>query len=146
MSKRRNAAQAVSFANRHPNITAAVAIILVILITAFAIFCILNPERFKKWLGLDKADGADGLPVGSVVEVAEADLSIHFLELGNKYTGDCTLIKCGNTEVLIDAGSRTDSAVTIKNYVDKYCTDGILEYVIATHAHQDHIAGFVGNK
>ena len=77
MSKRRNAAQAVSFANRHPNITAAVAIILVILITAFAIFCILNPERFKKWLGLDKADGADGLPVGSVVEVAEADLSIH---------------------------------------------------------------------
>ena len=146
MSKRRNAAQAVSFANRHPNVTAAVAIFLVILITAFAIFCILNPERFKKWLGLDKADGADGLPVGSVVEVAEADLSIHFLELGNKYTGDCTLIKCGNTEVLIDAGSRTDSAVTIKNYVDKYCTDGILEYVIATHAHQDHIAGFVGNK
>jgi len=30
--------------------------------------------------------------------------------------------------------------------VDKYCTDGKLEYVIATHAHQDHIAGFVGTK
>ncbi len=56
------------------------------------------------------------------------------------------LIKYGNTEVLIDAGSRQNSAATIKNYVDEYCTDGILEYVIATHAHQDHIAGFVGNK
>ena len=36
--------------------------------------------------------------------------------------------------------------VFTKEYVDKYCTDGVLEYVIATHAHQDHIAGFVGNK
>lgn len=84
--------------------------------------------------------------VGALEEIPEAELSIHFLELGNKYTGDCTLIKCGDTEVLIDAGSRQNSAVTIKNYVDKYCTDGVLEYVIATHAHQDHIAGFVGNK
>lgn len=77
--------------------------------------------------------------------IANSELSIHFLELGNKYTGDCTLIKCGDTEVLIDAGSRQGSAATIKEYVDQYCTDGILEYVIATHAHQDHIAGFVGN-
>ena len=83
---------------------------------------------------------------GTLEGVAQADLSIHFLELGNKYTGDCTLIKYGDTEILIDAGSRQSSAETIKSYVDKYCTDGVLEYVIATHAHQDHIAGFVGNK
>lgn len=83
---------------------------------------------------------------GSLEEISSAELSIHFLELGNKYTGDCTLIKYGDTEVLIDAGSRQNSAVAIKNYVDEYCTDGVLEYVIATHAHQDHIAGFVGSK
>ena len=77
--------------------------------------------------------------------ISTSELSIHFIELGNKYTGDCTLIKCGNTEILIDAGSRKDSAVAIKEYVDQYCTDGVLEYVIATHAHQDHIAGFVGS-
>lgn len=89
----------------------------------------------------------DGKPVaGSKDEIDEAKFSIHFLELGNKYTGDCTLIKCGDTEVLIDAGSRQNSAAEIKKYVDQYCTDGVLEYVIATHAHQDHIAGFVGNK
>ena len=73
-------------------------------------------------------------------------LSIHFLELGNKYTGDCTYIKAGDTDILIDAGSHKDSATTITNYVNKYCTDGTLEYVIATHAHQDHIAGFVGSN
>ncbi|MDE7215140.1 MAG: MBL fold metallo-hydrolase [Clostridia bacterium] len=77
---------------------------------------------------------------------SNVNVSIHFLELGNKFTGDCTLIKYGDTEILIDAGSRQGSAATIKNYVDEYCTDGVLEYVIATHAHQDHIAGFVGNK
>ncbi len=74
------------------------------------------------------------------------DLQIHFLELGNGSSGDCTLIKTGDVEVLIDAGSRKGSATTIKQYVDAYCTDRVLEYVIATHAHQDHIAGFVGEK
>lgn len=78
--------------------------------------------------------------------VDDCNVSVHFLELGNKYTGDCTLIKCGDIEVLIDAGSKTTSSKTIKEYVDQYCTDGILEYVIVTHAHQDHIAGFVGSK
>lgn len=77
-------------------------------------------------------------------DIITDDLQIHFLELGNAYTGDCTLIKTGDTEVLIDAGSRKGSAETIVPYIQRYCTDGILEYVIATHAHQDHIAGFVG--
>ncbi len=77
-------------------------------------------------------------------DIVSGEMSVHFLEVGNKYTGDCTLIKAGDTEVLIDAGSRKDSAGTIVSYIKNYCTDGVLEYVIATHAHQDHIAGFVG--
>ncbi len=77
-------------------------------------------------------------------DINQDDLSIHFLEVGNQYTGDCTLIKVGDTEVLIDAGSRKGSAATLVPYIQQYCTDGVLEYVIATHAHQDHIAGFVG--
>ncbi|MDE7264906.1 MAG: MBL fold metallo-hydrolase, partial [Clostridia bacterium] len=82
--------------------------------------------------------------IGNLEDIGEADFSIHFLELGNRYAGDSLLIKCGDTEVLIDAGSRQASASTIKEYVDDYCEDGILEYVIATHADQDHISGFVG--
>ncbi len=82
----------------------------------------------------------------SATDLVTDELSIHFLEVGNKYTGDCTLIKSGDTEILIDAGSRQGSAATIVPYIQQYCTDGVLEYVIATHAHQDHIAGFVGTK
>ncbi len=74
--------------------------------------------------------------------VKSSELSIHFLELGNKYTGDCTLIKVGNTEMLIDAGSKESSIPTIKAYLDTYVTDGKLEYVVVTHAHEDHYAGF----
>jgi competence protein ComEC len=70
------------------------------------------------------------------------EIEVHFLELGNKYTGDCTYIKAGETDILIDAGSRAGSVPTIKAYVDQFCTDGKLEYVIVTHADQDHIAGF----
>ncbi len=73
---------------------------------------------------------------------ATDEVSVHFLELGNKYVGDCTLIKIGDTEVLIDAGSRQDSATTLINYINRYCTDGKLDYVVATHAHEDHIGAF----
>lgn len=78
----------------------------------------------------------------NIETIKSQELSIHFLELGNKYTGDCTFIKVGDTEILIDAGSRADSVTPIYNYISQYITDGILEYVIVTHAHQDHYAGF----
>lgn len=72
------------------------------------------------------------------------DFQIHFLELGNDKAGDSIYIKAGNNDILIDAGSRSESAVVINEYISNYCDDGILEYVIATHNHQDHIAGFAG--
>lgn len=74
------------------------------------------------------------------------NISFHFLELGNKYTGDSIYIKAGETDILIDAGSQKSSATTITNYLNKYVLDNKLEYVIATHAHEDHIAGFVGSS
>ncbi len=74
------------------------------------------------------------------------ELNVHFLEFKNKVSGDCTLIKTGDTEVLIDAGSTRTSATIINQYLKQYCTDGVLEYVIATHAHEDHIAAFVGDS
>ena len=79
-------------------------------------------------------------------QLSDTEISINFLELGNKYTGDSTFIKAGDVDILIDAGSRNGSAKTIGDFIDTYCTDGKLEYVIATHAHQDHIAGFVGTN
>lgn len=82
--------------------------------------------------------------LASGVQTAEeGSVSVHFLELGNKYTGDCTYIKVGeNIDILIDCGSKSNSVATVSNYLNQYVTDGVLEYVIVTHGHQDHYAGF----
>ena len=79
---------------------------------------------------------------GDQVIVDTGAISFHFMMLGNEYAGDCIYVKAGEYDILIDAGSRTGSVESIKNYLDKYVSDGSLEIVIATHAHQDHIAGF----
>lgn len=89
---------------------------------------------------------SSGLINSSVIE--NSDLSIHFLELGNKYTGDCVLIKVGDTQILVDGGSKASSVPHITNYVDNYFDEGdnVLDYVIITHAHEDHYAGFATNS
>ena len=73
---------------------------------------------------------------------ADDEFSVHFLELGNKYTGDCTFIKYGDVDILIDCGSKSSSVSAVTGYLNNYITDNTLEYVIVTHAHQDHYAGF----
>ena len=94
---------------------------------------------------INSDSSSDHLPTEEIVDdITFNELQINFLELGNATTGDSTYIKAGKTDILIDAGSKQASAETIINYVDKYCTDGVLEYVITTHAHEDHWSGMFG--
>ena len=83
--------------------------------------------------------------VGAGGEIS-GNLQIHFLELGNYYTGDCVYVKAGDADILIDAGSKSSSVPTISAYLNNYVTDGKLEYVIVTHAHEDHYAGFAAKE
>ena len=119
---------------------------------------------------------------GNLEDIQEAELSIHFMELGNANAGDSTLIKCGDTEAVIievvvadtqifmvqvglyyvqhhrgdddnqnDYRNRNDDFRVLfcgfrRLFIDTYCTDGKLEYVIATHAHEDHIAALAGEE
>ena len=76
--------------------------------------------------------------------VVNSNLSVHFVQFENQSSGDCVYIKAGETDILIDAGSTTGSAKTIDSYIKEYVTDGKLEYVIATHAHEDHVSAFYG--
>ena len=79
------------------------------------------------------------VPIGCFDKVC-ANIDIHFLELGNASAGDCIYIKAGETDILIDAGSKANSLDDITNYIDNYITDGKIEYAIITHAHEDHYA------
>ncbi len=125
-------------AKKHPILVLVALLLVVALVGA----CVLHKKRIIHIPFLDNIFPQDEAQEDIITD----DLQIHFLELGNNSPGDCTLIKTGDTEVLIDAGSTESSAATIVPYIQRYCTDGILEYVIATHADADHIAAFVGTS
>ncbi len=123
-----------------------ISLVIGIIISLFAFGFLSLPESYivpEKVQGSNYVSSTTG--IDSQV-VSNEELSIHFLELGNKYTGDCTLIKVGNTEILIDAGSKASSIPFIEEYLNKYVSDGKLEYVVVTHAHEDHYAGFATNN
>lgn len=125
-------------------ISALACFIVGFVLSAGVIFYVSIPDSYV----IPDTEALNGTVLSGDLDVSvvkEQDLSIHFLELGNKYTGDCTLIKVGETEILIDAGSRASSVPTIQNYLQQY-VDGPIEYVIVTHAHQDHYAGFATSK
>lgn len=96
---------------------------------------------FAVYTYIKRPTGGDKIP-----SIVSGELSFHFMELGTKATGDSIYIKAGDTDILIDAGSVEASTERTSEYIDRYCTDGVLEYVIATHADSDHIAGFAGSN
>ena len=83
---------------------------------------------------------------GIVEDVIYEDFQIHFIETGVYKTGDVIYIKAGETDIMVDAGPSTSTISDITNYIDKFCTDGVLEYVVVTHSHSDHWAGMYGSS
>lgn len=63
-------------------------------------------------------------------------LYVHFIDVGQ---ADCTLLKLGDLEILIDGGNTEDGSY-IYNYLCGIGVDDI-ELMIATHAHEDHYGG-----
>lgn len=75
------------------------------------------------------------------------ELQIHFLAVTNNSPGDSIFIKAGDVDILIDAGSTTAASTAIPKYLadNNLVTDNKLEFVIATHSDNDHIAGLAGS-
>ncbi len=64
---------------------------------------------------------------------------IHFLDVGQ---ADAALVLCGTQAMLIDGGNADDSSLIyshLKNNKIDY-----LDYVVVTHAHEDHVGGVSG--
>lgn len=129
------------FAKKNP--AAFITIIVILILIAAALFIVDYYNIYD--LGIVDSEIKDDENDDDDI-IVSGELTVAFLETGNKYTGDAIYVKAGETDLLIDAGSRNSSSTTISNFINQYVSDNILEYVIATHAHQDHIAGFVGTK
>ena len=64
----------------------------------------------------------------------DGELEIHYIDICQ---GDCTLVKCGDHAMLIDAGEN-DKGTQIQDYLSSQNVKK-LDYIIGTHPHSDHI-------
>lgn len=71
--------------------------------------------------------------------VYDTNLTVHFIDVGQ---ADCSLITCDGHAMLIDGGNKDDSSL-VYSYLKKQGVDS-LDYMICTHAHEDHCGGLSG--
>ncbi len=74
--------------------------------------------------------------------------SMQIIEMGsdsNSY-GNCTLLKLGHYDILIDCGSWNDSSLEYISKIKNYCVDNTLEYVIITKSERSSYSQMVGTK
>lgn len=75
----------------------------------------------------------------SVEPPINSSFAVHFIDVGQ---ADSALILCDGESMLIDGGNVSDSGI-LYTYLKKNKITN-LNYVIATHAHEDHVGGLAG--
>ena len=65
-----------------------------------------------------------------------SNLSVQFVDVGQ---ADCILAQYGDSYMLIDAGNNNDGPLLVKYFQELGIEE--FEYVICTHAHEDHCGG-----
>ena len=69
----------------------------------------------------------------------DSTFEVHYLDVGQ---GDCSLILCDGHAMLIDGGEASESS-KVYAYLKAHGVNH-LDYLVATHAHSDHIGGLSG--
>lgn len=77
-----------------------------------------------------------GISAPKRVAATANDCAVHYIDIGQ---GDCELVECDGKYMLIDAGENGYETDVI-NYL-KSLEIEVLDYVVASHQHSDHIGG-----
>lgn len=67
----------------------------------------------------------------------EGKLTVHFLDVGQ---ADAAILQCGDQVMMIDGGNSADGSL-IYTYLSETLGIRHIDYMVATHAHEDHIGG-----
>lgn len=70
---------------------------------------------------------------------ADSSFAVHFIDVGQ---ADAALVLCDGKSMLIDGGNSADSSL-IYSYLKNHNVSH-LDYIVATHAHEDHVGGLSG--
>lgn len=93
--------------------------------------------------GFLAASDTQGVPVTPVPLAATVPpgscIQVHFLDVGQ---ADAALVLCDGAAMLIDGGNREDSQL-LYAYLQEHGVSR-LDYVVATHGHEDHVGGLSG--
>jgi len=72
-------------------------------------------------------------------KIEESFFDVHFIDVGQ---ADAALVVCDGETMLIDGGNREDSQLIYTYLQNEDITH--LDYIVATHAHEDHVGGLAG--
>ena len=81
----------------------------------------------------------DGSVENNAVVTENSSFEVHYIDVGQ---ADSELVICDGKAMLIDGGNAADSNLIVSYLRD--CNVDHLDYVIGTHAHEDHIGGLSG--
>ena len=119
-----------------------ISLILVFIIIAFVLACYVYPPLYDLVLGLFDLNNAQKPEYRvegdtTYIESGEMpDLKMHFIDVGQ---GDCIVIELPDGKnVIIDAGEES-SYDELSDYIDRKTNIERFDYLIATHADNDHI-------
>lgn len=93
--------------------------------------CIMPDAPYEQGTTNDTSD------VGSIPQ--DSSFAVHFIDVGQ---ADAALVICDGKTMLIDGGNVEDSNL-IYTYLKKQAVSH-LDYVVCTHAHEDHVGGLSG--
>ncbi len=71
--------------------------------------------------------------------VVESYFQVHFIDVGQ---ADAALLLCDDAYMLIDGGNSADSSLMYSYLKEQEIT--YLDYILASHAHEDHVGGLAG--
>ena len=104
--------------------------VIVLLLTTLG-GCIMPEDTLNDGTTADTSD--------SVSVPENSSFAVHFIDVGQ---ADAALIVCAGQTMLIDGGNAEDSNL-IYSYLQKQKITH-LDYVVCTHAHEDHVGGLSG--
>lgn len=78
-------------------------------------------------------------PPAAEEKTEDGGLTVHFIDVGQ---ADSALLQCGGQAMLIDGGNAADSSLVV-SYLNSQGVE-YLDYVVCTHAHEDHVGGLSG--
>lgn len=110
--------------------------ILIAAVVVIALVLYFFPELES---GYTEQPDAPGQPEITGQPEGSGQLTVHFIDVGQ---ADSILLECQGQTMLIDGGNVDDSSL-VSSYLS---AQGVshLDYIVCTHAHEDHVGGLSG--